>query len=509
MNNKQFGTPQRQSVIGILPILFKVGYKFLRGFWAILLLIFINYQDYIESYAIPVGITLAGLAVIYSYLYYRNFLFHIDYDKQKFVLQKGVFTSTYIRIPFDRIQQVDLKRSILQRIIGVYGLTVDTAGSKGDEIHIQALLEKEAQDISNILTKFKAEHQTGEQILSDNEEHTQEEKLAEVKSWHYRTSLFTLFKVGLTRSYLRGFLLITIFLSSIYNQVQQSFESHLEEAFEYSETFLENISGNLIFIPVFIIFAIILSILVTVGEVIIKHFDLNIQQTSDYLQVEMGLKTNTKVSFQARRLQVLRVVTNPIQKRLRLYEAQFSLASSQDELGKNKIITPGLNPETLERIKSFLYPVKREDKSRKIIPHPAWINRRFIFIGIALLAIWANSYFIFDFKNLPSLILISVLFLIVLLPYQYLLYKTIQLNIDQEFLIIEQGLWTQKTEIIELYKMEGVSLKQPFWYKRRKLYNLTFHTAGGDLKMRALPDEIIKELNFMLYKVESSKNVWM
>lgn len=509
MVDKKFQYPQRQSIIGILLIFFKVAYKFFRGFWAILLLIFVSYADQIKAYGLLAFPVLAGLGFLYSYFYYRKFLFHIDYENQKFVLEKGVFTSNSIRIPFDRIQQVDLKRSILQRLIGVYGLTVDTAGSKGDEIYIHALSEKEAQDIADILTKVKTTHKEEENSPEETEDYPTATKPSEQQSWHYHTSLFTLLKVGLTRSYLRGFLLIMVFLSSIYNQLQQGFESQLDEAFEYSESVLENFSGNLIFIPAFIIFAVILSILVTVGEVIIKHFNLNLQQTSDYLQIEMGLKTNTKVSFQAHRLQVLKIMTNPIQKRLKLYEAQFSLASSENQVGKSKIITPGLAPKTIVRIKNFLYPQPHSSSSRDSTPHRAWINRRFIFIGIALSAFYIFSYFSFNLENIPSLLFVSFLVLLVLLPYQYFLYKTIELTIDEDFLIIKQGLWTQKTEVLELFKMEGVSLSQPFWYRKRGLYNLTFHTAGGDLKMRAMPEDFLKEINFLLYKVESSQSVWM
>jgi len=506
MTDQAFKTPQRQSVIGIIPILFKVVYNLVRGFWAIFLLIFVSASDQIKIYGIIAIPILVGLALIYSYLYYRNFRFHIDYENQKFVLEKGVFTSNSIRIPFDRIQQVDLKRSILQRLIGVYGFTVDTAGSKGDEIHIHALLEKDARAISDILTKVKTTYTSEIPVEKD---YPSAEESTEQESWHYHTSLFTLLKVGLTRSYLRGFLLITIFLSSIYNQLQQGFESQLEEAFEYSETFVENISGSLIFIPVFIVFAVILSILVTVGEVIIKHFNLNIRQPADYLQIEMGLKTNTKVSFQAHRLQVLKITTNPIQKRLNLYEAQFSLASSDNKVGKSKIITPGLAPKTIEQIKYFLYPRQTPSNSRNTKPHRIWMNRRFIIIGLALLAFYVFSYFSFNLENILSLLFVSSLALLVLVPYQYFLYKTIELTIDDDFLIIKQGLWTQQTEVLELFKMEGVSLRQPFWYRRRGLYNLTFHTAGGDLKMRALPKDFLKEINFLLYKVESSQSVWM
>src|SRR5699024_4411993 len=99
-------------------------------------------------------IVLAVLAVVYSYFYYRKFLFYIDYEADKFVLKKGVFSTDDIRIPFDKIQQVDLKQLLLQRLVGTYSLVVDTAGGKGKEVHIHAIADKEAKLLASLLTRM-------------------------------------------------------------------------------------------------------------------------------------------------------------------------------------------------------------------------------------------------------------------------------------------------------------------------------------------------------------------
>src|SRR5699024_183785 len=111
-----------------------------------------------------------------------------------------------------------------------------------------------------------------------------------------------------------------------------------------------------------------------------------------------------------------------------------------------KIIAPGLNTAVLKKIKSFLYPEKSSFPSKEIEPHWVWINRRILWIGFGLLAFWILNYFIAEGENLQYLIILTVFALAVLLPYQYFLYKTIQLEISKDFLIIQQGLWTQKTE---------------------------------------------------------------
>lgn len=505
MDEHKFEQPQHQAFWGIILIFSQTSYKFIRAFWPFLLLTVFSSSAQVKLYTMLSLPVIAGLAVVYSYFYYRNFIFHIDYQHREFVLNKGVFSSESIRIPFEKIQQVDLKRSLLQRLIGVYGLTIDTAGSKKDEIQIHALPKTDALAISEILTKLKesTEVQVKEIPATENEPVRKTSLI-----WKHHSSLWTLLKVGLTKSYLRGFAVIFIFAGTIFNQIDQYFQDYMPSENEFDQ-FLERTSASILFISVFIIALFILSILVTVGEVIIKHWDLNIQQKSKQIQIEMGLKTNTKVSFQARKLQLLKILTNPIQKKLNLYEAHFFLASSENELGKSKIIAPGLGKEIIDKIQSFLYPESFENPTQQYRPHVVWLNRRWIVIGLILAAFWIINYLSPEQPDLRFLAGLTILALAILIPYQIFLYRSINLSISDDFLFIRQGLWTKKLEVLELYKMEGVSIKQPFWYKRRKLINLTFHTAGGDLKMRAISEDFIREIDYMMYKVEISERGWM
>src|SRR5690625_3226601 len=111
MPEKDFQIPQRQSEIGVLLIFLKVVYNFFIRFCDLLVAVLFSSSLQLKIYIFSALLILGVLAIIYSFLYYRNFLFHLDYEKEKFVLEKGVFSSESIRIPFDRIQQVDLKRS--------------------------------------------------------------------------------------------------------------------------------------------------------------------------------------------------------------------------------------------------------------------------------------------------------------------------------------------------------------------------------------------------------------
>lgn len=507
MDDYNFHKPQRQSLVGVLLIFFKVVYQLFRIFWALLFIYFFKESsELLPDYA-KLGLVVLFLLIMgYSYWYYYNFLFYIDEEKEAFILQKGVFGSDEIEVSFDKIQQVNLKRSLLQRAIGVYSVVIDTAGSKEKEIEIKAISEGKANAIANYLLELKRKKETD----SSESGMAQKEKVhaePENSTWVHRLSFIDLLKIGLTNSYLRGFVLIIAFLSTAYNELQELYQENLNQVENYSKGYFTNFSENIFLFSLLFLAVVVLSMLVTTGEVFLKYFNLKLEQTRNSLILEMGLKTNTKYVLQPRRVQCLRISTNPIQKKLNLYEAQFLLASSTDHINKSKIKVPGLRSGILEEIKSFLYDnIPRDTEIFK--PAKAWLFRRCLLglipIPLVLMALRNSSLFYFWGS---WAIIFSYLFLMIL--YHWFSYQVIQLEVNSTFIVKTHGLWTRKQEIMEIYKLEGITVKQPVWYQSRKLHNLVFHTAGGDISLRAVSENILPQLNYFLYTVETSKKAWM
>src|SRR5690606_5045098 len=102
-----------------------------------------------------------------AWLRYRNFLFHIDETQGEFVLTEGIFNKTRTVIALDKIQQVHISQSVLQNLIGVHALSIDTAGSSTTEVKIKAIshplalaLKERLLDTDIIQSEAEAEAQT-------------------------------------------------------------------------------------------------------------------------------------------------------------------------------------------------------------------------------------------------------------------------------------------------------------------------------------------------------------
>lgn len=485
---------------GIVLIFLTTIFKFLRSFWVLGVYLVLKTPAGPILFYILLGLAVTSfLLLIYSFLYYRNFLFHIDYKKEEFVLQKGVISTENIAISFDRIQQVYFKRSLLERIINVYSVIIDTAGSKSEEVKISAISKHDADALAAILTRVK--NKNLEEPLE------REEEMAPHETWTYKLDVLALLKIGISSNYARGLGLVLAFFMTLYNELNTFFKDYQEDLGEYYET-VPNVLDSVGLFSILVILLLFVSIAITMLEVFVKYFGLKLTQTRDNMELEMGLKTNTKVSLQPRRVQLMQIVTNPVQKWLNLYEARIALASSENSLQKKKIKIPGLGAAEVLKVQNFLFGDIRSSFKETFRPHRIMLVRRFLIVLLPLVL----SYLLFYWKeyiNFNLWVVLAIGYLILGITYQIWKYNSLELIFSDEFLLKKQGVWNKREESIEIFKMQGITVKQPIWYRKRRMVNLQFHTAGGDVSFRAVKKTVYPYLNYILYKVESSTKRWM
>ncbi len=70
---------------------------------------------------------LAGPLYIYHHIEYMSFTY--EFGAAEFVIRQGVFTRDTTVIPYERIQNVNARRTVLERILGLATLVIDTAGT--------------------------------------------------------------------------------------------------------------------------------------------------------------------------------------------------------------------------------------------------------------------------------------------------------------------------------------------------------------------------------------------
>lgn len=77
------------------------------------------------------------LAVSYRYIWY-------EFDPTEFSYYSGIFSKKRTHVPYQKVQSVNEKASLLQRLVGVCSVTVETAGGAENKAVIVSYVEKSA-----------------------------------------------------------------------------------------------------------------------------------------------------------------------------------------------------------------------------------------------------------------------------------------------------------------------------------------------------------------------------
>ena len=83
--------------------------------------------------AIVLGLVLIiGLVALFQWLSYKHLYYVIG--PEEFNLYSGIFNKKRVHVPYQRIQSVDQRASLLQRLFGVCTVSIDTAGGSNNKI---------------------------------------------------------------------------------------------------------------------------------------------------------------------------------------------------------------------------------------------------------------------------------------------------------------------------------------------------------------------------------------
>jgi len=92
----------------------------------------------------------------------------------------------------------------------------------------------------------------------------------------------------------------------------------------------------------------------------------------------------------------------------------------------------------------------------------------------------------------------------------YFFYRKWRLKVDHQAFQVKSGVVADYNTLMKIYKVQNVELKQNIYQRRRDLASLELHTASGSVKIPYIPLEKAEAIrDYVLYKVESSRERWM
>lgn len=498
---QQFSQPQRQSAVGILILFIDTVQKWGRGLWPILVIYLVKFDEMHKGYFFLGSACFVVLIAVVAYFKYLNFTFYLDNENEEFIISEGIFNKTKIIIQLDKIQQVDINQSLIQRLIGVFELNVDTAGSAKKEGVIKAISHPLALALKARLLENDKE------ILTPSEEQVDFEVESAEKNAVIKISFLSLLKVGVTSNYVKTLGLIIAFFLTVYENAK-NFVAESEFTEEQLDAYVAQRS-LITSIVAFSILMVALVLIINIIRVVYKYFDYQVTRQNGSLLLSFGLLSTKNTIVKPEKVQITTITSNYFQKKMNILEIKIKQATSSDrESSKTIIEIPGCNAIEKEAIFELLF---KKIPKKGIVLKPNYrklVFSMFLSIVLPVIAFFAFATYIqplfFDYQYA---VLVYVLFMGLIL---YFGFQNNRLYINDDFIIKKSGAWDIDNMIIEPSKIQAITTSQLFWHKKPDIGSIIIHTAGGNIAFQLANFSTVKQyVNLWLYKMERSNNNWM
>ncbi|MFA4827478.1 MAG: PH domain-containing protein, partial [Candidatus Shapirobacteria bacterium] len=103
-------------------------------------------------------------SLIYQIIWYKNFYFHFGKDKGE--IRTKVIAQSTSYVYYDRMQNINISQGVLDRLFGLYRISIETAGEKsGSSLVLYGYRGNDAQEIRNFLLEKADLFQAGRDRL--------------------------------------------------------------------------------------------------------------------------------------------------------------------------------------------------------------------------------------------------------------------------------------------------------------------------------------------------------
>lgn len=425
-------------------------------------------------------VALGGLSIIPALFTYFTFRYGIV--DGSLVVTKGLVFKQHRTIPLERIQNVQIRRTVVHRFLKVAAVDIETASGAGAEASLLAVGNAEADRLRMDLL-----HRV----------HVPAEGPLELPPL-YRASLRNLLLAGATQN---RALLIVAGIVGLFGFFQDAFDLNLP-----------SVPNGLITQQMAVLFAILgfmvlfmagwaLSIAMTV----VNYYGFTLKTASGGLQVRHGLFTQLERVIPVRRVQVLRVEAPALQRLLKVCHVFVVTASSfvDKSTGGPSPLCPLIDRSETDRFAQLIYPSLRLGEVQwQPVSHIA--KRRIFVMGVL---VWVALAFGVSRLAGPAVWWA----LLVLVPYQWwyanMWHKGQAWARWGNFLLSREGALGRSIKAVPLDRVQWVSITETPFQRRLGLGSVVVVTAGhGQGAALSIPYIGIEDASRIQNELSNSKH---
>lgn len=389
--------------------------------------------------------------------------FRYGVGERDIVIEKGILNRTRRSIPFDRVQDVDIERRLLQRIFGLAKVKIETGGAGHDEGLIDSVTVAEADRLRAAVRAGKGRAVAVEADPAAEPAPDAAGNLLFVMS-PGRVLTHGLFNFSLV--YIAGlFALLQTFQNvlpfDVYDPARWAglLGSHLPERLTVSA------------ILAVLFLALILGVIAGVATTLSREYGFRLTDEGKRMRRERGLLTHTEVVLGKKRIQVALIQTGPVRSLFGWFGLFFqSLGAGSDGSGRQSA-APFAREGELDPILAAAGGFRRPEAVLERVS-----NRHILRASLPLLLPAAGILAAASWEP-------RAIWLLALLPF-FAVSAAVQRRfhryaLSDGLLFIQRGVWRRRLWIVPVERVQALGLSRTKPQRWLDLATLTVDTAGA------------------------------
>ena len=482
---------------------------------------------------IPLGILIVVATGVFQYWFFR---FAVQEDR--ILIRQGVLRKTSLDLPFERVQGINVERSLVDRMLGLVTVSLDTAGSGAAEGQLPCV---DAALADLLRARVRARHGTEDEGTARDED-AEEASTGPARrtvggrsgqTGQRREAILTLTAGDIVRIGLANHNLALV--GAVLVLLGQSLDfavDMLAPAFESAETAFAGADdlARTLLVAGFVATLLAIALGLLIGAAVLRHHNFTLWREGTTFRSRAGLLTQKEVVVEAAKIQQISVSQSLLMRLFRRYRLQALPAAALPTQTRDAgglpglaevLEVPALKDVRAEGIRTRVF--GREGDGLTVLPGSrgfARISPYYIamltlrislvsaLIGAVILLAIAGIELAFGvavaavtwwFCSLPPAVLIA-----------WLKWHRHGYLYTGEGLASRGGFLGRKVDSFLFRKVQSVAVRQSPLQRRKGLATLHAHLASGKVSVPFINHGIACRLrDRILYTVESSRLRWL
>jgi putative membrane protein len=436
------------------------------------------------------GITVAVAAwLTLSYFFYRY-----SVTDEGLVIRHGVLFRQRRVIPKSRIQNVDLRAGLLQQLLQVTTASIETAGGQGTEARLHVVSRAEGIRLRHALVTLPAGSSAPAVAIAPGQGPEHDGSVPATPDISYRRSGIGELVIAGATSNRAGVLVGVLFGGDFLFDFMPTdwilgrvLPPELLEPGSSATSLIESAQHD---VRGFVLGAFLLTLFfglagwaVSIIASVVRHFNFTLKRVGGELQVSYGLFTKREKGFRRSRVQSVQIEEPILRRWLRLASLKVQTAGygpgvKADE--RVEMLAPIAKRAQIDEYLETVYPDIAWKDVEWRPSHPRAVRRFFIRRAFVVLAATAAATLALGTPGL--------LFLVGLVPAWFLArahYRHLGHARLGDYVLVREGLWTRRSYIVPVRKIQALYLKQTPFQRRLGLGTVWIETAGSPLEWHA------------------------